>query len=244
MAKISPTEGKDKETKSKKDEYLTRIKTSRFLSLTYYKFHASYYLLLIIYILVSIALAIIQYFHYEREYFLVILTRICGMLLNFNCGLIILLVLRHLQTLLRNFTVIRNNIPFDSFISLHKACATVIIILSFCHTIIHCINFFVQIKKFAPINEKEFDDFVEMELFDQIIEEYIGNRSSNAPIDPENDLFSGAAINFDDYDIREIIKGLYEPNIDYVSLYFELLFTRKSNIGWVYFSISNYREKT
>ncbi|XP_013401170.1 NADPH oxidase 5 [Lingula anatina] len=69
-----------------------------------------------------------------------IVARACGQALNFNCSLVVALMLRVTLTLLRA-TWIGNWLPIDKHIKYHKYVAVVIVILSTIHTFAHIGNF-------------------------------------------------------------------------------------------------------
>lgn len=71
----------------------------------------------------------------------VIVARIGGILLNFNCALIIVLMLRHTASYIRMNTFLRKWIPVDDHIGAHRFVGYVIIVLSIVHTIAHMANF-------------------------------------------------------------------------------------------------------
>ena len=99
-----------------------------------------------IYILISFATAITAYCNYKDEQILVIIARICGNSLNFNCALVLGLVLR------KHFTWLRTKgagsfLPLDDYIELHKIVGFVIVVETIVHTIAHLINLYDKCKK-------------------------------------------------------------------------------------------------
>jgi hypothetical protein len=60
--------------------------------------------------------------------------------LNFNCVFILVLMLRHGITLLRQVGG-GFFLPLDQHVYLHKVCGVVVVILSALHTLMHIINF-------------------------------------------------------------------------------------------------------
>lgn len=119
---------------------LKRIKKSKYFTLSYYRNNISFFLTILIYFIVQIVLAIIQYFLYIESNVAVRFARIGGILLNFNSSLIVLLVLRRLVTWLRNSLLGRNFLPVDNFIKFHKFIGIFIVLFSILHTVSHCIN--------------------------------------------------------------------------------------------------------
>ena len=63
-----------------------------------------------------------------------------GQTLNFNCAFILVLMLRHGITLLRQVGC-GYFLPLDQHVYFHKVCGGVVVILSALHTLMHIINF-------------------------------------------------------------------------------------------------------
>ena len=72
---------------------------------------------------------------------LVVLARVGGMLLNFNCALIIALMLKRTILLIRTNKFLRKFIPVDDHIDFHRVVGRVIAGLAVLHTIAHMANF-------------------------------------------------------------------------------------------------------
>jgi hypothetical protein len=70
----------------------------------------------------------------------VFVARLSGILLNFNCSIIILFVLRRFWTPFRNKMINKLFLPIDDFIRFHKIVGRIIIILSIVHSVSHAIN--------------------------------------------------------------------------------------------------------
>ncbi len=70
-----------------------------------------------------------------------VFARIGGMLLNFNCSLIVVLMLKQTILLIRSNKFLRKLIPVDSHIDFHKFVGRFIAALAILHTIAHMINF-------------------------------------------------------------------------------------------------------
>jgi len=112
----------------------------KYLRAAFYKNNLAYFLSILVYVLVQILLVLIQYFIYkETNNARLIIARLGGILLDFNCSFMILLVLRRLTTWLRNSYVGRF-LPMDDFLAFHKLIGYLILFFSFMHTIAHCIN--------------------------------------------------------------------------------------------------------
>lgn len=116
-------------------------KQSQFLSLTYYKNNLSIFVFILIYILLSILFLLIQLLVlYPSAQWYVKMARAGGMLLNFNSCIVILLVLRRLNTWARNTVLGAKFSVLDEFIQFHKYIGSFIFILSIIHTVGQCIN--------------------------------------------------------------------------------------------------------
>ncbi|CAF3627245.1 unnamed protein product, partial [Rotaria sp. Silwood2] len=100
--------------------------------------------LLILYLLINIALLIYVVIYRTiktKSNVLVIFARIGGMLFNFNCALIIILMLKHAILLIRTNKFLRKLIPVDDHIDFHKVVGRVIAGLAILHTVAHMANF-------------------------------------------------------------------------------------------------------
>ena len=76
-----------------------------------------------------------------KDHVLVVFARIGGMLLNFNCALIIVLMLKRTILLIRTNKLLRKLIPVDDYIDFHRLVGRVIAALAVMHTIAHMANF-------------------------------------------------------------------------------------------------------
>ncbi len=63
-----------------------------------------------------------------------------GQVLNFNCTLVVVLMLRHCITWLR-MRGLASILPLDHHVYLHKFCGAMIVFFSLLHTAMHLINF-------------------------------------------------------------------------------------------------------
>ena len=72
---------------------------------------------------------------------LVVFARIGGMLLNFNCALVIVLMLKRTILLIRTNTFMRKLLPVDDHIDFHRVVGRVIAGLAILHAIAHMANF-------------------------------------------------------------------------------------------------------
>ena len=116
------------------------LRNSKYTSLTYYKNNLSFYLTILAYILIQIILVVVQLHIYSDVNLPLKFARAGGILLSFNSGLIIVLVLRRLVTWVRNSFIGRNYLPVDDFIRFHKFLGILIIMFTIQHTLGHCVN--------------------------------------------------------------------------------------------------------
>lgn len=103
-------------------------------------------LFFLIYLFVSIVLSIsvIIYRVHQRLHWLEVIARICGMQLNFNCMLMIVLMLRYTTTVIRMNRRLRTLIPIDDLSSIHRIIGRWIVVLVFIHALFHMIYFAVE----------------------------------------------------------------------------------------------------
>ena len=114
------------------------------LTIDYIKDNLSSIIVFILYILVNLALAIyviIYRITVTRSHAFVVVARIGGMLLNFNCALVITLMLKQTILVIRTNSFLRKIIPVDDHIDFHKVVGRFIAVLSIVHTIAHMANF-------------------------------------------------------------------------------------------------------
>ncbi|UJR09322.1 hypothetical protein I4U23_013565 [Adineta vaga] len=114
------------------------------LTIDYIRDNLSRIIVLILYILINLALTIyviIYRVSVTKSHAFVVLARIGGMLLNFNCALIITLMLKHTILVIRTNSFLRKIIPVDDHIDFHKVVGRVIGALAILHTVAHMINF-------------------------------------------------------------------------------------------------------
>jgi hypothetical protein len=113
------------------------------LSRDYLYDNLSRVIFIFIYLSVSIALFIfvIVYRVQQQLNWLEVIARICGMQLNFNCMMMIVLMLRYTMRLIRSNRILYNLVPVDDAISIHKMIGCWIIVLVFIHALFHMIYF-------------------------------------------------------------------------------------------------------
>lgn len=104
-------------------------------------------IMLLIYILANLGLMVYVIIYravVQNASVFVVIARIGGMLLNFNCALIIVLMLRRTILIIRT-TPLHKILSIDDHIDFHKFVGRFIGVLSIVHTIAHAINF-VRLK--------------------------------------------------------------------------------------------------
>lgn len=117
------------------------IKKSRFTNLMYYKNNMSFWILILIYVLLSILFVLIQLLVlYPNTPWYVQMARAAGILIDFNSCLVILLVLRRLTSWARNTLLGARISALDDFINFHKVIGIWIGITSLIHTVGQIIN--------------------------------------------------------------------------------------------------------
>lgn len=122
-------------TKNRKMRYFYRLKetiTNNRASFTFWS----------VYTLISVACALTAYFSYSDQNPWVIMARMCGNNLNFNCSLILFLVCRKHATWMRSKGA-NSIVPIDDFIEIHKKIGIVILTQSVIHTVAHLVNLFI-----------------------------------------------------------------------------------------------------
>jgi hypothetical protein len=113
-------------------------KKSKYFRLTFYRNNLPYFGCSLFYILLQISLVIIQYFAYKSYTASRIIARIGGILLNFNCSFLALLVLKRLNTWLRN-SFLGRFLPMDNFLHFHKFIGFSLLICSIVHITGNCV---------------------------------------------------------------------------------------------------------
>jgi hypothetical protein len=98
---------------------------------------------LFIYLSVSIGLVIFVIIYRVKQHlhWLEVVARICGMQLNFNCMMMIVLMLRYTMGLIRSSRTLYSLVPVDDAISIHKMIGRWIVVLVFIHALFHMIYF-------------------------------------------------------------------------------------------------------
>lgn len=115
------------------------------------KEHKSQFIWAIVYILINLALLIYVVIYrciiLQANVFIVF-ARIGGMLLNFNCALTTVLMLKRTILFIRSNERLRRLIAVDNHIDFHKFIGHFIASLAILHTVAHMINFGQNQSKF------------------------------------------------------------------------------------------------
>ena len=113
----------------------------KYCQLSYYRNNKAYFLTILVWILLQIFFSLLQtlVLFPNLRWFMVI-ARICGILINLNACLIILLVFRRLNTFLRSSYIGRRFLVLDEFLEFHKFLGFYLLFLGIFHTIGHMIN--------------------------------------------------------------------------------------------------------
>ena len=117
------------------------LKKRQYTRFSFYRNNISYFITIGIYILLSIFFVLLQLLVlYPKLNVWLCFARGCGILLDFNSVLIILLVLRNCNTWLRNSVIGRNYLVLDESLNFHKTIGFIILFLGFVHTMAHAVN--------------------------------------------------------------------------------------------------------
>lgn len=142
----------------------TKIRPTFKTFFSYVKNNVPFVVFIIAYAIVNIGLFVSRIIQYKDTNIFYILARACGQALNFNCSLILVLMLRHCITLLRQIGC-ASFLPLDQHVYLHKVCGVVVAVLSAIHTMMHCVNFPLNVadklKSGCPGKDKETHDAIE-----------------------------------------------------------------------------------
>ncbi|GFO21664.1 NADPH oxidase 5-like [Plakobranchus ocellatus] len=111
----------------------------RHFSRTYVQNNMKKIVFLIVFFLINVGLGAVNGWRYWDQNNWIILARINGLPLNFNCTVIVLLMLRRLITALRATFWVKF-LPIDQNIMFHKLCGYLILAQSIAHTIGHIGN--------------------------------------------------------------------------------------------------------
>lgn len=118
------------------------FRKGRYLRCSFYRNNASFFLFILIYIIIQIILVAVQLSLYSSANGYVKLARVNGILISFNSSFTIFLVLRRVLTWIRNSNLGRRLLPLDDFIAFHKLIGVLLLVYSIIHTIAHCVNLY------------------------------------------------------------------------------------------------------
>ncbi|CAG0920188.1 unnamed protein product, partial [Notodromas monacha] len=109
------------------------------LTMPYIKNNYVYLIFVGLIIATNIILAAKRIYDFRTSNGFIIVARICGQCLNFNSTFILVLMLRHTLTFLRNHGL-ASVLPLDQHIYLHKVCGWLILSFALVHTVAHLAN--------------------------------------------------------------------------------------------------------
>ncbi|XP_059171278.1 NADPH oxidase 5-like [Physella acuta] len=124
------------------DETKKKERCCRHLTTTYIQNNFKKIFFLFFYLLINAGLGVCNAWRYWHKNTWLIVARIFGLCLDFNCTFIVVLMLRRLITYLRATPLVKV-LPFDQHIMFHKICGYMITIQSVGHTVAHLGNAFL-----------------------------------------------------------------------------------------------------
>ena len=110
----------------------TISRCSRYCSRTYLKHNTSKIVFILLYIIANLGFGAYAAWHNRNSNGFMIAARICGMNLNLNCTLILVLMLRHTLNLVRS-TRIGRFLPLDEHVIFHKWIGAIISVYTCIH---------------------------------------------------------------------------------------------------------------
>uniref|UniRef100_A0A1B6DLA4 NAD(P)H oxidase (H(2)O(2)-forming) n=1 Tax=Clastoptera arizonana TaxID=38151 RepID=A0A1B6DLA4_9HEMI len=125
------------------------------LSRPYIRNNYVYLSFLVFLLAVNVGLFISRSIQYRKSSYFVILARACGQCLNFNCMFVLVLMLRHSITFLRT-RGFSSFLPLDQHIYFHKLTGVFIFLYSVLHTIMHLLNFSLDVLHDPVINANNY----------------------------------------------------------------------------------------
>ena len=116
-------------------------KKKKYSQLSFYRNNLSYFITILLYILIQVFFVLLQLLVlYPNLNVWLNFARAAGILLNFNTVIVVLLVLRRLNTFMRNSTIGRKYLVLDESLSFHKFIGFFILFLGWFHAFFHFIN--------------------------------------------------------------------------------------------------------
>ncbi|KAJ8313441.1 hypothetical protein KUTeg_009007 [Tegillarca granosa] len=147
----------------------TENSCSRHLSSQYFKKNALKIVYFIIYLLLNVALGVYAGWTYRKSKVFIIIARISGLNLNFNCSIICVPMLKMLLTKIRD-TKVSKYLPLNSFLGTHKMIAVFIAIYSIVHTVAHIGNACKYYDVFiVPLNQYSFELFYFTQIYKKAV---------------------------------------------------------------------------
>lgn len=125
------------------------------LTRPYLKNNHVYLMFGLVLILVNLGLFVSRAIEYRHHNGYIILARACGQCLNFNCMMVLVLMLRHCITYLRT-RGFSQFLPLDQHIYFHKVTGVLIFVYASVHTVAHLLNFTLQVVNDPVVNAKNY----------------------------------------------------------------------------------------
>jgi len=188
-------------------------------------------ILILLYIFFLIICAVYQFFQYYKETsYAELIARICGIIINYNSAIIILLVLRRLKTGLRSSIIGRKFIDVDDFLKFHKYIGIIIGVFTIFHVAGHSFNLYLEsedfihmlgLNKALPKTNNMTSKILHKTKFSYM--KKLQTRNSTININSALFTISGGGI----------LGKITDKD---TSSFIELLFTTKSGVGWFFAS--------
>ncbi|KAK4303693.1 hypothetical protein Pmani_024320 [Petrolisthes manimaculis] len=154
---VPPNIGKKAKTNTKLKTKVTNLRPYQ-MSLPYLKNNYVYLSFLIAYLAINLGLFVSRAWEYRESNGYTIVARACGQCLNFNCMFVLVLMLRQCITYLRSLGA-SSFLPLDQHMYLHKLCGWLIFGYSLLHSLMHLINFSVNIVNATGEGELNEDEW-------------------------------------------------------------------------------------
>lgn len=120
--------------------FLQRVRQYRLFRASYIRNAASFLIFTALFVLVNVAMFVVRVMKYSNKHWLEQIARGTGFCLNFDCALVLVLVLRRMLTWLRS-NRIGQLLPLEHHIYLHKMVGWTVYVFSIVHTLCHMANF-------------------------------------------------------------------------------------------------------
>lgn len=240
--KAKADEAKKAKDKKKKPSLMTRFKANlaekkkKYSQLSFYRNNLSYFITILLYILIQVFFVLLQLLVlYPNLNVWLNFARAAGILLNFNTVIVVLLVLRRLNTFMRNSTIGRKYLVLDESLSFHKFIGFFILFLGWFHAFFHFINLWYLSDNYYWSLGKTKDSRAYIARFISTFKFSIYNASE--PIEFTYDLSREIENQFNNLTFRDDINSTITttpwPGL---GNYGALLFWTNSRFGWVGYS--------